>query len=91
MVTGVFSTVSRLAAIVIRVGFKHVEDSYYLFFAQMLRRGLPPDQQVSPPFPPPLFPLPLKPPPLKPPPPFPLTHPASTLHYLKWEVFQVES
>ncbi|XP_063685675.1 protein RFT1 homolog isoform X2 [Bolinopsis microptera] len=42
---GVFSTVSRLAAIVIRVGFKHVEDSYYLFFAQMLRRGLPPDQQ----------------------------------------------
>ncbi|KAL5266565.1 hypothetical protein ACHWQZ_G003817 [Mnemiopsis leidyi] len=42
---GVFSTVSRLASIVIRVGFKHVEDSYYLFFAQMLRRGLPPDQQ----------------------------------------------
>ena len=45
-VAGVFSTVSRLASIVIRVGFKHVEDSYYLFFAQMLRRGLPPDQQV---------------------------------------------
>lgn len=42
---GVFATISRLASIVMRVGFKNIEDSYYLFFAQMLHRGLPADQQ----------------------------------------------
>eukprot|EP00116_Pleurobrachia_bachei_P004406 sb/3464668/ len=44
---GVFSTVSKLAAIVVRVGFKHVEDSYYVFFAQMIHRGIPVQNQSA--------------------------------------------